>query len=101
MRWKDFAIGTAIGFVCGYATKQAINKWSQPSPDAILHSVKEKIRENGKIIGSWILMKPEMYTKNGLQYNVYKGGVTVLSDDEQQQLEFVADATTGTIIDLR
>lgn len=100
MKWKDFVIGATIGFACGFVTKQAVDKLSQPSPDAILHSVKEKMRENGKIIGSWILMTPETYVKNGLHYKVYKGGLTKISNDQQQQVEFIADATTGTIIDV-
>ena len=100
MKWKDFVIGATIGFACGFVTKQAVDKLSQPSPDAILQSVKEKMRENGKIIGSWILMTPEPFKKNGLHTQVFKGGLTRIIDGEQKQYEFFADAKTGTIIDI-
>ncbi|MGM9927112.1 MAG: hypothetical protein ACI35P_04090 [Bacillus sp. (in: firmicutes)] len=99
MKWKDIFIGAAIGFACGYATKKVIDQYSQQSPDDILHTVKEKMQEEGKIIGSWILMTPEVYLKNNLRYQVYRGGLTKIINDTQTQYEFIADAETGTIID--
>ncbi|WP_042345252.1 hypothetical protein [Bacillus massiliigorillae] len=100
MKWKNTILGAAIGFVCGYATKYAIEKCTQPSPDAILARVKETVSREGKITGSWILMKPENYAKNGLHYDIFKGGLTQVTDDGQKHFEFIADASTGTVLDL-
>lgn len=31
---------------------------------------------------------------------VYHGGITAIRDGEKKQFEFIADATTGTVIDV-
>lgn len=100
MKLKDIALGIVVGFACGYATKCVFEKYAQQSPDEILANVKEAMKKEGKIIGSWILMKPEKYVKNGLEYDVFKGGLTKVTDQEQEQFEFIADATTGTVLDV-
>lgn len=63
MNWKTFLLGTAAGFAAGYATKQLLDQSSKPSPDKVLAQVKETVKKDGNIYGSWILMKPENYTK--------------------------------------
>ncbi|MGM9924276.1 MAG: peptidase M4 [Bacillus sp. (in: firmicutes)] len=100
MKWQNAIVGAAIGFICGYATKCAVEKYASTSPDAILAKVKETVSREGKITGSWILMKPETYTKNGLHYEIFKGGLTQMAEDGQKHYEFIADATTGTVIDM-
>lgn len=100
MNWKTFLLGAAAGFATGYATKQILNQTNTPSPDKVLAQVKETVRKDGSIYGSWILMKPETYQKNDLDYQVYKGGITRNTDGNREQFEFIADATTGTILEL-
>ena len=100
MKLQDVLIGAAVGFVCGYAAKSAVEKYSATSPDTVLAKVKEALKKDGKIIGSWILMTPEKFSKNGLDYEVYKGGLTKVAEGSQKQLSFVADSSTGTIIEL-
>ncbi len=100
MKLQDIALGAVIGFACGYAAKSAVEKYADISPDAILKKAKEMLKQDGKVIGSWILMTPETYKKNGLSYDVYKGGITRLSENEQKQITFVADASTGTVLDV-
>lgn len=58
------------------------------------------LSSKGSISGSWILMEKEPYTKNDLNYTVYKGGVSRILEGELQQIEFIADASTGTVIDI-
>ena len=100
MKLRDLAIGAVIGFACGYAAKTLISNNQLQSPDDILDAVKRKMNETGKVIGSWILMTPEPFEKNGLQTNVFKGGLTRILDGEQKQYEFFADAKTGTLIEM-
>jgi predicted small secreted protein len=100
MKWKTLIFGAAAGFAAGYATKQVLEQSVTPSPEKILSHVKSAVRKDGKIYGSWILMKPESYQKNNLNYTVYKGGISRQTDGNQEHFEFVADATTGTIIEL-
>ena len=100
MKLRDLAIGAAIGFACGYLAKSIINDYQTYSPDDILTAVKKKMNETGKVIGSWILMTPEPFEKNGLQTQVFKGGLTRIIDGEQKQYEFFADAKTGTVMEI-
>ena len=100
MNWKTFLLGTATGFAAGYAAKQIMDQTLTPSPDKVLAQVKETVKQDGNIYGSWILMKPETFEKNGLDYQVYKGGVTRNTDGHREQFEFIADAQTGTILEL-
>ena len=101
MNWKSALAGAAAGFAACYAVKQAMEQSSGgPSPEKVLASVKDAVKKDGKIYGSWILMKQENYTKNELEYEVFKGGITRNADGSQKQFEFIADASTGTILEL-
>lgn len=100
MNYKNLLLGAAAGFAAGYAAKQALEQNCGPSPEKVLASVKESVKKDGKIYGSWIVMKPENYQKNDLDYQVFKGGITRYTDGLLEQFDFAADASTGTIIDL-
>ncbi|PSL44535.1 putative small secreted protein [Salsuginibacillus halophilus] len=99
MRLKDVLIGAGLGFVAGYALKEALE--TQPvSPEKALKHVKENVQETLPINGSWIHMKPETYEKDDLAYEVYKGGISSTLDGETKQFDFVVDAQTGTILEM-
>jgi predicted small secreted protein len=100
MKWKTLVLGAAAGFAAGYATKQVLEQSGYSSPEKVLETVKSTVKKDGRIYGSWILMKPENYEKYDLDYQVYKGGITRHNNGKREQFEFIADATTGTIIDL-
>lgn len=100
MNWKTFILGAAAGFAAGYAVKQATDLSMKASPDKVLSNVKTAMKKDGKIYGSWIMMKPEPYHKFDLEYQVYKGGITRNTDGKQEQFEFVADADSGTVLEM-
>lgn len=100
VRWKNFLIGAVVGFIGGYVTKSVVSSKVTIAPELVLRKVKKLVKENGSITGSWILMQTEQYFKNDLEYTVYKGGVTRNINGKLEQYEFIADALTGTIIDL-
>lgn len=99
MRWKNFLLGVGIGFFSGYLTKTIITEKTNVSPEKVLQHIKSLVKKQGSISGSWILMQAEPYTKNEIQYTVYKGGISRNVNGTLQQFEFVADATTGTILE--
>lgn len=100
MNWKSFIGGIAAGFAAGYVVKELTNQTGLASPEKILSTIKTTLNQDGSNIrGSWIMMKPEKYTKNELDYDVYKGGLTKVTGTEATQYEFIADANTGTIIE--
>jgi predicted small secreted protein len=100
MNWKNLLMGVAVGFAAGVLTSKAIDRNVSMSPEKILQDAKNALQKNGKIIGSWIVMKTEPYEKNELTYTVYKGGLTRKTGDQNEQFEFIADAMTGTILEV-
>ncbi|MFE8703382.1 PepSY domain-containing protein [Cytobacillus sp. FJAT-54145] len=100
MNWKSFLYGLGIGLVSGYATKEILTRKTFVSPEKALANAKNTFKELGSISGSWIHMKPEVFEKQHITYNVYKGGISRFVEEVLEQYEFVADAETGTILDV-
>jgi len=101
MNWKSFFLGAAVGIVGGYVTKEILNQKTYVSPEKVLEHVKKQFKQNGPISGSWIHMVAEPYEKQQITYRVYKGGISKNNDGVNEQYEFIADASTGTILDIR
>jgi predicted small secreted protein len=100
MNWKTFVSGVAIGAAAGYYVNKTIKKSSYISAEAVLGGVKKAFKEEGSIDGSWIQMTMEEYEKTPIKAKVYRGGITWRKDSERLQYEFIADAHTGTVIDV-
>ena len=100
MNWKSFFLGAAVGIVGGYVSKEVITQKTNVSPERVLASVKKHFQLNGPVSGSWIHMEAEPYEKSQMTYRVYKGGISQTVEGAIQQYEFIADAQTGTVIEL-
>lgn len=100
MNWKRVIFAAGIGAVAGYFISEQITNKQNVSPERALKSAKEVFKQQGPVSGSWIYMKPEELVRNGLNYNVYRGGITRTIDGENTQYEFFVDAETGTILDV-
>lgn len=100
LNWKSFILGAALGAIGGYAAKEFLSQKTNISPEKILERVKSQFKQNGPISGSWIHMAEEPYEKQQIKYQVYKGGISKNSNGQTEQFEFIADAKTGTIIDI-
>ncbi|PLR80160.1 hypothetical protein CVD25_07220 [Bacillus canaveralius] len=100
MNWKSFFLGVGVGIVTGFAAKELLAENSCVSSEKVLAHVKSEFKKEAPISGSWIHMKTEPYEKNQLHYNVYRGGISRTVNEEAEQYEFVADAKTGTILDI-
>jgi len=101
MNWKSFFLGAAVGLVGGYVTKEILNHKTNVSPEKVLEHVKKQFKQNGTISGSWIHMVAEPYEKQQITYRVYKGGISKNNNGTNEQFEFIADAHTGTLLDVR
>ena len=101
MNWKSFIYGAAIGLAGGYAVKEIISQKRNAVPEKVLEHVKNEFKKSGSISGSWIQMEAEPYEKGMIHYQVYKGGITKQENGTNEQYEFVADAATGTILDVQ
>ncbi|MFD0827246.1 PepSY domain-containing protein [Neobacillus sp. M.A.Huq-85] len=100
MNWKSFILGAAAGAISSLAIREIISKNSTVSPERVLENVKKQFKQNGAINGSWIHMEPVPYEKQQIHYQVYKGGISKNNEGTAEQYEFVADAKTGTVIDV-
>lgn len=100
MNWKAFFLGTAAGLIGGYAIKEVFSNKINVSPEKVLEQVKNHFKQQGPISGSWIYMKAEPYEKSKIHYEVYKGGISKHHNGKTEQYEFIADASTGTILDV-
>jgi predicted small secreted protein len=99
MNWKYFILGIGAGFAGAYAVKEAVRK-VHVSPEQILEQAKAVFKKEGPISGSWINMNAETYSKPPIEYQVFKGGISRIADGKTQLYEFIADASTGTIIEI-
>lgn len=93
-------IGVAIGAVCGLTASYYYKKNKTLSADDILEQVKHDFLQEGPIEGSWIHFKKEPMQKFAIKSKIYTGGISRIEDGELVQYEFVADAYTGSIVDI-
>ncbi len=101
MKWKDFALGIVAGVAAGAAAYAVAQKYTEHTPaDDVLENVKEAFSKEGPIDGSWIVMKPEQYDGLIAPMNVYRGGISRMRDGQLEQFEFLADAKTGTVVNV-
>jgi predicted small secreted protein len=101
MNWKSFFLGVTVGIIGGFTTKEILDKKTNVSPEKVLEQVKTQFKQNGPISGSWIHMVAEPYEKHELNYCVYKGGIFKNNNGTNEQHNFIADASTGTILDVQ
>lgn len=97
MNWKKTLVALGFGVAAGYFLKSKLNELPV-QPEQALKLAKEKFKEGGAVSGSWIYMKSERLALHGLNYLVYRGGITRTIQGENQQYEFYVDAYTGSII---
>jgi predicted small secreted protein len=100
MNWQKFFLGVSVGFASAYLLNKSMTE-KGVSAEKALRNVKESFKQNGPISGSWIQMVPEEYKKNHILYKVFKGGLSRENNGLLEQYEFIVDATTGTIIDIK
>ncbi|GEL89371.1 MULTISPECIES: PepSY domain-containing protein [Pediococcus] len=93
------AIGS-IGLTTGALASWFLFHKKRVSANAILETVRKAFLKEGPIEGSWIEMKQAPLQKFAIKTNVYYGGITRYEDGDLIQYEFLADAKTGTIIDI-
>lgn len=100
MNWKTFVIGAAAGIIGGYCISKTVHEQVPLTGEKVLAHVKQAFKKEGSIDGSWMQMKPEDYKKYAIQTKVYRGGIMRTQDGEKQQFEFIADAYTGSVLDI-
>lgn len=96
------AIGVGIGLLSGIASTLLINQHKQKlSADSILQRVKKAFLKEGPIEGSWINFEKQPVRKFAVHTEGYNGGITRLEDNHLVTYEFLADAKTGSVLDIK
>lgn len=93
-------IGAVLSFLIGFYTYFLVDQKTPVNADKILNRVKMQFKEDGPIEGSWIEMTKVPWKKYSYETKVYYGGISRLEDGQVAQYEFVADAYTGTLMDV-
>lgn len=102
MKTRDILLGTAAGAVAGLLVKTIYNRQDgKYAAEQVLKDVKKAFKTEGTIDGSWIVMKPEPYKQYAIETDVYRGGVTRHFEGELEQFEFLADAYTGAVLNVK
>lgn len=93
-------VSFVISFFIGAAAFFLVDKKMPMSADRILNNIKRQFKDDGPIEGSWIEMTKVPWEKFSYQTDVYYGGISRFEKGEITQYEFIADAYTGSIVDL-
>ncbi|AQQ52774.1 PepSY domain-containing protein [Planococcus lenghuensis] len=102
MKTSDIFLGTAAGAAAGLLVKEIYSRQdAKYAAERVLKDVKNAFKAEGPIDGSWIVMNPEPYKQYAVETDVYRGGITRHSDGELEQFEFLADAYTGAVLNVK
>lgn len=93
-------IALVISFMVGVLAFFIVDKKVPINADRILDNVKKQFREDGPIEGSWIEMTKVPWKKYAYDTKVYYGGISRFEDGRIVQYEFIADAYTGSVMDV-
>ncbi|MDT2743757.1 hypothetical protein P7H31_04500 [Enterococcus asini] len=94
------ALGVGVGLVGGVMSTLWIKKRQRLNADAVLTLVKEAFLKEGPIEGSWINFEKQPLRKFAVHSEGYTGGITRLEDGKIVSYEFLADAKTGTVLEI-
>lgn len=95
------ALGVSVGILSGIASTLWYNKKRTIDADLVLATIKEAFLKEGPIEGSWIEFEKKPLRKFAIHSKTYSGGISRLEDGKMIQYEFIADAYTGTVIDIK
>ncbi|SHE91105.1 Predicted small secreted protein [Atopostipes suicloacalis DSM 15692] len=93
-------IAVVASFLMGAVTFFFVEKKIPVSADRILEMVKKEFKKEGPIEGSWIEMTKVPWEKYNYQTKVYYGGISRFEEGKITQYEFIADAYTGSVMDI-
>lgn len=96
----SLVLGITVGSISGYVLRNLHYHYQTKHTDQILEQVKTEFAKKGNVTGSWIEMKPVVYATGDRNFKVNYGGIIRCENGKLVQYEFIADAATGTLIDI-
>ncbi|RCW62671.1 PepSY domain-containing protein [Saliterribacillus persicus] len=101
MKYNKVILAAGLGVIAGFLISEYADKDTLVKPEKALKNARELFKKQGPVSGSWIYMKAEKINRHGLEYLVYRGGITKHSTDSQESIEFYLDAKSGTILEVK
>ncbi|MFC6259643.1 PepSY domain-containing protein [Levilactobacillus fujinensis] len=89
-----------LGGLMGIFITRLFGGFSRLDPDNILDQVKRQFRQETPIEGAWIEKHAVPFQKFAVKTEAYYGGITRYEDDQLVQYQFIADAKTGSVLDI-
>lgn len=93
-------VGFIVSLLLGLLIHSQVSKRQTIDADDILENVKKEFRQEGPIDGSWIELTKVPWKKFAYETDVYYGGISRVEETDLVQYEFIADAYTGSLIDI-
>lgn len=98
--WLFVYIVSILSFLFGVFSYRQYNKNKTLKADNILKKVKKEFLKEDSIDGSWIELTKVPWEKFAHKTDVYYGGISRYEENSLVQYEFIADAYTGSILDI-
>ena len=98
---NGLAIGVGVGFAGGIFSTLWMKKKQSMNADDVLAQIKAAFLKEGPIEGSWINFEKQPLRKFAVTSQGYTGGITRTEDGQLITYEFLADAKTGTVLDIQ
>lgn len=86
---------------CGLLCRQAGGQPTAFRTNTILKMITNDFKREGTVEGSWIDHQPIPYRQFAVRTLVYRDGIRRFEDDQLVSYEFLADASTGTLLKLK
>lgn len=97
---SGLAVGMGVGLLSGVFSTLLVKNKQTLHADTVLAKVKAAFLKEGPIEGSWINFEKQPLRKFAVHSQGYTGGITRIEDDQLVTYEFLADAATGTVLDI-
>ncbi|WP_461219019.1 hypothetical protein [Lapidilactobacillus salsurivasis] len=98
---KYTLIGFASGLTVGAAAAFSWHFKEKQLPESLLDEIKSLFLKEGPIEGSWIEATPRTITWRGDRHLAYFGGITREENQRLVQYQFIFDAKTKELLDLK
>ncbi|WP_261806084.1 hypothetical protein [Lapidilactobacillus luobeiensis] len=98
---KYTLIGFANGLAIGTAAAFSWHLKEKQLPESLLEEIKSLFLKEGPIEGSWIESTPRTITWRGDRHLAFFGGITREESHALVQYQFIFDAKTKELLDLK
>ncbi|WP_281164806.1 hypothetical protein [Liquorilactobacillus sicerae] len=93
--------GAIAGFISGLQANGNLQQPTKLTPQQILKKIRAAFQAETPVQDSWINMQPQHFQRFALKADVYRGGISRLEDQQLIQYDFLADANTGSVLELK